>query len=327
MKLLIYLILSVTLVSCNQNKGGNSEQNTAEEDSKYDKFLKEPAYILNASGINKAYYDAYDEAMKLWDVPFKELYVGTSKGIAHVIVTGPADGEPLVLLHGMKASSTMWYPNIKALSEKHRVFAIDFILEPSKSHQYNTIATEDQVTAWYNEVLYALEIKRYHLIGASRGGYLATKIALKNPKRVKSLILLSPAQTLIWIRPSKDVFLLAASFFASKEDQLAQTLQSMSSNVPNIRKEFIKQHKIAYDFDSENKFVASMMPFTHKQLKKLKMPVLVLVGDKDLMNNEKSVAVANKLPKGKGEIVRNAGHFLSVDQPEVVNGKILEFLK
>jgi pimeloyl-ACP methyl ester carboxylesterase len=70
-----------------------------------------------------------------------------------------------------------------------------------------------------------------------------------------------------------------------------------------------------------------MIPFSKKQLKTLKMPVLVLVGDQDLMNNEKTVEVANELRRGKGEIIPNAGHFLSVDQAEVVNRKMVEFLK
>jgi pimeloyl-ACP methyl ester carboxylesterase len=34
-----------------------------------------------------------------------------------------------------------------------------------------------------------------------------------------------------------------------------------------------------------------------------------------------------KIPKGKYEIIPNAGHFLSVDQAEVVNRKMVEFLK
>ncbi|HAI18899.1 MAG TPA: alpha/beta hydrolase, partial [Xanthomarina gelatinilytica] len=37
--------------------------------------------------------------------------------------------------------------------------------------------------------------------------------------------------------------------------------------------------------------------------------------------------MARKLiPYGQGDKIENAGHFLSVDQPEVVNTKILEFL-
>lgn len=330
MKLILFLLLSLTFVRCNENKSENKDQKATEKTEipfKYQKFLKLPAYIENASGSNKEYYDAYDETLKLWKVAYKELYIGTSRGITHVTVSGPTDGEPVVLLHGMNASSTMWYPNIEALSKNYQVFAIDYILEPGKSNLLKEIETPAKVMDWYNEVLYALDLKRFHLIGASEGGYLAAKLALKDPNRVKKMILLSPAQTLNWIKPNVELVKLGAAKLRSKEQDLTQTLSSMSSNVSNISKEFLKQHELGHQQESENKFVPLMMPFSKKRLNTLKMPVLVLVGDQDLMNDEKTVEVANQLPKGKGEIIANAGHFLSVDQAEVVNEKMVEFLK
>ncbi len=330
MKLILFLLLSLTFVRCNENKSEYKDQKATgktEKPFKYEKFLKVPDYILNASGSNKEYYDAYDETLKLWKVAYKELYIGTSRGITHVTVSGPTDGEPVVLLHGMNASSTMWYPNIEALSKNYQVFAIDYILEPGKSNLLQEIETPAKVMDWYNEVLYALDLKRFHLIGASEGGYLAAKLALKDPNRVKKMILLSPAQTLNWIKPNVELVKMGATKLTSKEQDLTQTLSSMSSNVSNISKEFLKQHELGHQQESENKFVPLMMPFSKKRLNTLKMPVLVLVGDQDLMNDEKTVEVANQLPKGKGEIIANAGHFLSVDQAEVVNEKMVEFLK
>lgn len=330
MKLILFLLLSLTFVRCNENKSENKDQKATEKTEKpfkYQKFLKVPAYIENASGSNKEYYDAYDETLKLWKVAYKELYIGTSRGITHVTVSGPTDGEPVVLLHGMNASSTMWYPNIAALSKDYQVFAIDYILEPGKSNLLQEIETPSKVMDWYNEVLYALDLKYFHLIGASEGGYLAAKLALKDPKRIKKMILLSPAQTLTWIKPNMELIKLSASKVISKDKELTQTLSSMSSNVSNIAKEFLTQHELGHQQGSENKFVPLMIPFSKKQLKTLKMPVLVLVGDQDLMNNEKTVEVANQLHRGKGEIIPNAGHFLSVDQAEVVNEKMVKFLK
>lgn len=330
MKLILFLILSLAFIRCSENKVENKKQKATEKQEKpfkYEKFLKVPSYIENASGSNKEYYDAYDETLKLWNVAYKELYIGTSRGIAHVIISGPENGEPVVLLHGMNSSSTMWYPNIEALSKKHQVFAIDYILEPGKSILLQEIETPDKVMDWYNEVLFALDLKHFHLIGASEGGYLAAKLALKNPKRIKKMILLSPAQTFTWIKPNIELVKLAASKLVSKEKQLKQTLSSMSTNVSNISKEFLKQHELGDKQGSENKFIPLMRPFSKKQLLTLEMPVLVLVGEQDLMNNEKTVEIADELPKGKGEIIPNAGHFLSVDQAEVVNEKMVEFLE
>jgi len=293
----------------------------------YDKYKKTPEYITKATSLNATYYKAYDETLKLWNVSFEELYIPTANGIAHVIVSGPKHAEPVVLLHGMNASSTMWYPNIESLSKNHHVFAIDFILEPGKSHLNNDIESVEKVTDWYNEVLNVLDLDSFHLIGASRGGWLAVNLALNNQRKIKSLILLSPAQTFTWIKPSRDLFKNIFSLLSSKEKQTEQILKSMSNNIANINEAYLKQYKLGTELESENKFVTSMQPFSNDELKSLQMPVLVLIGDDDMINNEKTVEIANMLPKGKGEVIKNLGHFLSIDQAETVNKKMLAFLK
>lgn len=315
MRLSLLITFSVLLISCNK------------KNDKYDKYKETPDYITKASASNKAYFEAYDETLKLWNVSYEELYIPTTNGIAHVIVSGPKNKEPVVLLHGMNASSTMWYPNIEALSKNHRVFAIDFILEPGKSYLYNDIESVEKVTDWYKEVLFVLELDSFHLIGASRGGWLAVNLALNNQKKIKSLILLSPAQTFTWIKPSVDLFKNIVALLSSKEKQIAQSLESMSTDVANISDIYLNQYKIGTEKDSVNKFVASMKPFSNKELKSLQMPVLVLIGDDDMINEKRTVVIANKLPKGKGEVIQNAGHFLSIDQADTVNEKMLDFLK
>ncbi len=293
---------------------------------KYDAYTNTPDYITKASGLDSAYYKAYDETLKLWKVSYEELYIPTANGTAHVIVSGPKNAAPLVLLHGMNASSTMWYPNMASLSKNHRVFAIDFILEPGKSSLKNDIESIENVTDWYEEVLAVLELDSFHLMGASRGGWMAVHFALNNQNKVKSLVLLSPAQTFMWIRPSVGLFKNIASLFSSKDQQLTQSLESLSSNPAKISEVYIKQYQLGLEKNSDNKFVSSMQPFSNKELMSLQMPVLVLIGDDDLINEQKTVEIANKLPNGKGEVIQNAGHFLSIDQAATVNEKVVSFL-
>lgn len=312
MRLLLLLTFSVLLLSCS---------------NKYEKYTKTPEYITKASALDEAYYKAYDETLALWNVSFEELYIPTTNGIAHVIVSGPKNGEPVILLHGMNASSTMWYPNIEALSKDHRVFAIDLILEPGKSYLYNDVESVEKLIDWYEEILFVLELESFHVIGASRGGWLAVNFALKNQKKVKSLILLSPAQTFTWIRPSMDLFKNIATLFSSKEKQIAQSMESLSENADKISDIYLKQYKIGLEKESQNKFMASMRPFSNEELRSLAMPVLVLIGDDDMINEEKTVEIANTIPKGEGEIIQNAGHFLTIDRAELVNEKMLAFLK
>jgi len=311
MRLLLLLAFSVLFVSCT---------------NKYEKYTKIPEYITETSALNETYYNAYDETLGLWDVSFEELYIPTTNGIAHVIVSGPENGEPVVLLHGMNASSTMWYPNIEALSENNRVFAIDLLLEPGKSYLYDDIKSVAKLIDWYEEILFVLELDSFHVIGASRGGWLAVNLALSNQKKIKSLILLSPAQTFTWIRPSTDLFKNIATLFSSKEKKIEQSMESLSENAAKISDVYLKQYKLGLEKDSQNKFMVNMRPFSARELHSLTMPVLVLIGDDDMINEKKTVKIANMLPKGEGEVIQNAGHFLTIDQAEIVNKKMLAFL-
>jgi len=311
MRLFLPLAFSVLLMGCT---------------NKYEKYTKTPEYITETSALNEAYYKAYDETLGLWGVSFEELYIPTTNGIAHVIVSGPQNGEPVVLLHGMNASSTMWYPNIEALSENHRVFAIDLLLEPGKSYLYDDIKSVEKLIDWYEEILFVLELDGFHVIGASRGGWLAVNFALSNQKKIKSLILLSPAQTFTWIRPSRGLFKNIATLFSSKEKQIAQSMESLSENAAKISDVYLKQYKLGLEKDSQNKFMVNMRPFSNEELQSLAMPVLVLIGDDDMINEEKTVEIANTIPKGKGEVIQNAGHFLTIDRAEIVNEKMIAFL-
>lgn len=297
-------------------------------EKEYMKYTKKPEYITNPQPAFKAFFKAYDEALSLWDIDYDELYIPTSYGTAHVVVSGPRNGEPLVLLHGMNASSTMWYPNAKALADDYRVFAIDLIIEPGKSFKTVEFKEVEQITAWYEEIFKALELESYHLVGASRGGWIAVNLALHDQKKIKSMTLLSPAQTFIWIRPSMNLLKNIVNLLSSPEKQVSRSLETLSSNPGNIDKKYLEQYYIGIKKDSINTFMMDMMPFSNKEIQSLSMPVLLLIGDNDMINNEKSIRLVKEgVLKGEGYIIPNAGHFLSIDQAETVNKKITDFLK
>ena len=293
-----------------------------------DSYYVVPDYIVNATGNDQKYYEAYDKTMTLWNVDYKDLYIPTSHGTAHVIISGPENAQPLVLLHGMTASSTMWYPNAKALSKDYRLYAIDLIIEPGKSKLTKDFNSIDELIHWYDEVFIALKLDEFSLIGVSRGGWLAVNILLNNQQhKIKSLVLISPAQTLIWIPPSENLIKNIIYQLSSDEKRMYLTFKTLSEDVDNIEEEYLRQNYLGDQIDSNNKFVIGMQPYSSQELQSIKVPTLVLIGDDDLMNNSRSLEVAQKnIPNVTTQTVSNAGHFLSVDQAEDVNNKILMFL-
>lgn len=62
---------------------------------------------------------AYENAMRHWPVPYDDILVSTTFGNTHVVVSGPLDADPLVLLNPGGSSATVWTRNIEALSQRY----------------------------------------------------------------------------------------------------------------------------------------------------------------------------------------------------------------
>ena len=313
------LVVIVLLICGCGNEQKNLQQQLDDEFGEYIEVVKPE---------NAALYEAYNKTLKRWNIPFHELNIKTSFGNAHVIVSGPKDAEPLVLLHGLNASSTMWYPNIEALSENYRVYAIDYLLEPGKSEVIGKVKNMEEVIRWHNEIFDELKLEKFSLIGASKGGWLAVYLALQEPSRIKSMILLSPIQTFGYTSVSFDMLTNLTFAINPKRKNLRDVLKTLSADIDKIDQVFIEQYFIASEKADLCRFIVQMRPYEDEELKTLTMPVLTLIGDSDIMNNEESLDKANALLlDSETDIIKNAGHFLSIDQAETVNARMLDFLK
>ena len=134
-----------------------------------------------------AYLAAYDAAIKLWPVSYEEVEIPSRFGMTHVVVTGPKDARPLILLDGYWATSTMWSPNIADFSREYRVYAIDVMGQPSKSLPNEPIRDSADYVTWLTATLDALHLDRVSLVGMSFGGWLALTYAAAAPQRVQKL--------------------------------------------------------------------------------------------------------------------------------------------
>lgn len=284
-------------------------------------------YVFKTKSDKAEYSKSYNKALKLWKIPFKEEDIITSYGVAHIITAGPKNAEPLVLLHGMDASSTMWYPNIETLAKNHRIYAIDFLMEPGKSVSCGETLNKTEVITWYNEIFDHYNLKKFKVVGASRGGWVGTLLATQENSRITKLALLSPAQTFETIDSKRKAMPALMLKLFPNEKKLNRTLNAFSYYPEKIDTLYKQQFYLANKFAKSNTSMLQMTPFSKDDLKNLNIPVLVLIGDHDVINSKDSLKKAKEfLPKSQAEEVENAGHFLTIDQSKVVNKKIIDFL-
>src|SRR5512140_2210724 len=87
--------------------------------------------------------NAYQAVLDRWPVTHQELTIPTRFGETYVIASGPVDAPPVVLLHALFATVASWYQNVEALSQSHRVYAVDVVGEANKSCAVQPIKSLD----------------------------------------------------------------------------------------------------------------------------------------------------------------------------------------
>ena len=105
---------------------------------------------------------------------------------------GPADGVPVVLIHGYAGDMNNWLFNIEALSAAHPVIALDL---PGHGGSEKDVG-DGSLAAFAHAVRGALEtmgVTRAHLIGHSLGAAVAARAAIDQPGLAQSVVLIAPA--------------------------------------------------------------------------------------------------------------------------------------
>ncbi|SCX89840.1 Pimeloyl-ACP methyl ester carboxylesterase [Flavobacterium caeni] len=284
-------------------------------------------YVFPTRTGKLLYLRSYNNALRLWKVKYEEADVVTSYGLAHVIVSGPKNGKPVVLMHGTDASSTMWFPNVKALSQKHRVYAIDYPLETGKSLATVKDMEPKDMVAFYNQVFAHYNLKDINLVAASRGGWIATLLTLEPENRVAKLALLSPAQTFGGVDKLGKAFTAVKLKMFPSPKRLNKFFEQFSKHPEKIDRKYKEQFYLANKFGRSKPDLIKMYRFPKEQLQTLAIPVMVLVGDHDVINDRDILQrAAETIPHVDTLLVKDAGHFISIDQAAIVNQSVIEFI-
>ena len=276
-----------------------------------------------------AFLAAYDAAMKLWPVPYEELEIPGRFGMTHVIVSGPKEAPPLVLLHGYDATSTMWVPNIADFSKDYRVYAIDVMGQPSKSIPTEPIRNAEDYAMWLAETLDRLHLDRIFLGGQSYGGWLALNFAMAAPERVQKLVLLSPGGGFVPMVRQFSLRGMLMVWFPTRitVNWFMRWLGITATNARPVRELTylgLKHFRVPVE-------TLRVMPvmFPDDQLRAMRVPTLLLMGDHEVIcDPATALARARRLfPDVQGELVPQCSHDMCFSQYRTVDARVLEFLK
>ena len=121
-------------------------------------------------------------------------FVELSQGNTHYQLTGPDEGELVVLVHGTSGPMTVWNETVQPLVEAgYRVLRFDFFGR-GYSDRIDTRYDLDLHVAQLDELLTALKLSApLHLVGSSLGAIVVAETARRTPELVRSLVFVGPA--------------------------------------------------------------------------------------------------------------------------------------
>ena len=125
--------------------------------------------------------------------PTTQTQVTVGGLVFDVRVSGPASGEPVLLLHGFPQTSYEWRHQIRALSAAgYRVFAPDQRgYSPGARPAAESDYTTDKLASDVLGIASALGLPRFHLVGHDWGAGIGWLLAARAPERVASFVSVS----------------------------------------------------------------------------------------------------------------------------------------
>ena len=267
-----------------------------------------------------------------------EGYLNVTGGKIWYNVVGNGDKTPLVLLHGGPAYTSYYLNPLKALADERPVIFYDQLgCGRSDRITDTSLMTREHYVEELHELLEALHIKKYFLLGHSWGSMLAVDFYLKYPGGIQAMILGSPcldakqwmkdADTLIASLPDSVLNILRNNINGVQQDS------AVFDNAVNIYFDhfYNRKHPLSADIDSTNanvgenvyeymwgksEFFATGTLKTFDRtpdLHEIKVPTLYTTGEFDAARPATIQAQQRLTPGAKFVIIKNAGHYTMQD--------------
>lgn len=236
--------------------------------------------------------------------PFEQRSIETAYGKTFILSAGQESNPPVILLHGSCSNSAFWFPEIMALSNRYRVYAVDILGEAGNSEEYRPDLDSDVFALWMRDVFHALNIEKAVLIGNSLGGWMGLKFAAAFPEHVSKLILIAAAG----LAEVRRQFLLDVEQTRQEDGTVPMTPDIIGEyNIPREVLDFMNLIVQSYNP------IQTLPVFEDEPLLRLTMPVLFIDGENDAIIDAKASAqrLARLLPSAEIRLIPNTGHVVT----------------
>jgi len=257
-----------------------------------------------------------------------------------VWVLEDGSGPPLFYLHGFADVHSVkenWLPFHELLFQRARVIAP---AHPgcAQTDENGDVESIDDVVFHYLEVMDALELERFDLVGACVGGWIAAEIAVRHPEKIRKLVLIGAAGLYVEGALIGDLFMMAQPERGASYAGLRNLLFSRADSpkalefFPDGRGE-LEDELRRYQMLRFSSRIGFRPPYFYNRslsnrLGRISAPALLLWGEEDRMVPlAHGEAYARSIPGARGlKVVQQAGHSLHVEMPDVTAQLILDFL-
>jgi 3-oxoadipate enol-lactonase len=247
-------------------------------------------------------------------------------------------GETVIFLHAAIANLHMWDAQWHPLAETYRVVRYDMRGFGCSADNGRGTPTHRQDL---EQLMVELGIAQAHLIGCSLGGEIALDLALTQPNRVASLVLISatPSGFEMQGEPPQAIHTMIAALQTGDMAGAARAQNEMSvtgvNRAPDAVDTAVREQIYAMTLSAFERGSAMaergdlLIPLAGERLGEVNAPTLLIVGAYDHAELRRAAEeMASGIPHAQKEIivVENAAHFPNIEQPSQVNEVLLRFL-
>jgi pimeloyl-ACP methyl ester carboxylesterase len=243
-------------------------------------------------------------------------------------------GTPLVLLHAFPLDGRMWAPQVEALAGTYQVIVPDLRGFGAARDQAVEEAGMDLLADDLARLLDDRGLERVVLGGLSLGGYVALAFMRRHADRVSGLVLLDTKATADGDQARADRLKMAERVLAEGNDFVPEVM------LPRLLGETSREHRPEV-VEKVAALIREQAPpaiagaqrgmaarsATTDVLASIKVPTLVVTGEEDAVTGpEVGRDLAAGIAGARFLLVQEAGHLVNLEQPEIVNEALLDFL-